>query len=91
MSSLVVDRWALELQQFDIKFKHIQGKKKVFNDAVSRLRTLGLYQDNDNDDVLITTNDIVENIIEEVHSTDIVPRTPAYNIGKLNIDVLRKE
>ena len=52
---------------------------------------LVLYQDKNNDDLLITTEDIIENIIEKVHSTDIVPRTPTYNIGKLNLDVLRKE
>ena len=91
MSSPVLDRWALECQQFDIKFEPIQGKKNVVADAVPRVRTLGLYQDDDNDDMPITTEDVVKNIIEEVHSTDIVPRTPTYNIGKLNLEVLRKE
>ena len=62
----------------------------MFADAISRLRTLGLYQDNENDDVPITTEDIIENIIE-VHSTNVVPRTPTYNTWKLNLDVLRKE
>ena len=80
----MLDRWALELQQFDIKFKHIWGKKNVVANTVSRLRTLGLYQDNDNKDVPLTTEDIVKNIIEEVHSTDIVPKIPTYNAGKLN-------
>ena len=28
MSNHVLDRWALELQQFNIKFNHIEGKKK---------------------------------------------------------------
>ena len=28
MSSPVLDQWALELQQFDIQFKHILGKKE---------------------------------------------------------------
>ena len=79
MSSPVLDRWALELQQFDIKFQHIQGKKNVVACVTSRLRTLGLYQDNDNEDVPNTLEDVTKNIIEEVHSTDIVPRTPAYN------------
>ena len=91
MSSPVLDRWALELQQFDIKFKHIQGKKNVVVNAISRLRTLCLYQDNENKDVPIATEDAIKNIIEEVHSTDVLPRTPTYNIGKLNLDVLRKE
>ena len=35
--------------------------------------------------------DIVENTIEEIQSTDTAPRKPAYNVGKLNLDVLRKE
>ena len=91
MSSPVLDRWALELQLFDIKFQHIQGKKNMVANMISRLKTLGLYQDNDNEDVPPTLEDVIENIIEEVHSTDVVLRTPAYNIGKCNLDVLRKE
>ena len=59
--------------------------------AIPRLRTLGLYQDDNNEDVPITTEDTIKNIIEEVHSADVVPRKPTYNIGKLNLDELRKE
>ena len=76
-SSSVLNRWALELQQFNIKLEHIHGKKNIVTNTVSGLWMLGLYKDNDNDDVLITTIDIINNIIEEVLSTDIVPRTPA--------------
>ena len=64
MSSLVLDRWTLELQQFDIKFQHIQGKQNAVPDAISRLSTLGLYKDNDNEDEPSTIDDVVENIIE---------------------------
>ena len=81
----------LELQQCDIKFQHIQGKRNVVADAISRLRTLGLYQDNDNEDVPSAIEDIVKNTIEEVHSADITPKKPTYNVGKLNLEVLRKE
>ena len=63
----------------------------VVANMISRLRTLGLYQDNSNDDVPLTLNDVVKNIIEEVHSMDTVLKTPAYNMVKLNLDVLRKE
>ena len=91
MSCPVLDRWALELQQFSIKFQHVQGNKNVVADTISRLRRLGLYQGNGNEDVLPTVDDVAKNIIEEVHSTDVVPKTPAYNMGKLNFDVLRKE
>ena len=90
-SSPVLDRWALELQRFDIKFQHIQGKKNVVANLISRLRTLGLYQDNGNNDVQLTLEAVVKNVIAEVHSMDAVPKTPAYNMEKLNLDVLRKE
>ena len=53
MSSAMLDRWALELQQFNIKFQHIQGKKNIVDDATSQCGTLGLYQDNENSVVKI--------------------------------------
>ena len=46
MSNHVLDRWALELQQFNIKFNHIEGKKNVVADTISRLKTLNLYEKN---------------------------------------------
>ena len=90
MPSPVLDRWAMELQQFDIKFQHIQGRKNLVADTVSRLSMLGLYQYNGNEDVPPKVKDFIENIIEEVHSTDVAPKRPAYNMGKLKLDVLRK-
>ena len=77
MSSPVLDHWALELQQFDIQLEHILGKKNVVVDTISRLRTLGLYQENGNDNVATTDNDVVENIIKEVHAIKWVPRISA--------------
>ena len=91
MSSPVLDRWSLELQQFDIKLQHIQGKKNVVANAVPILRMPGLYQDNGNEDMPLTVDDVIENIIEEVHSSDIAPKRPAYKVGKLNLDVFREE
>ena len=91
MSSPVLDRWALELQQFNIKFQHIQDKRNIVADAISQLRTLGLYQDNNNKDVQLTTEDVIKNIIEEVHITEVIQKTPMYNIEKWNLDVLMKE
>ena len=77
----MLERWALKLQQFNIKFEYIQGKKNVVANAISRFRTLGLYWDNDNEDMLLTTEDVIENIIEEVQSTGEVQKTPTYNTG----------
>ena len=91
MSSPVLDRWALELQQFDIKFQHSQGKQNVVANTISRLRTLDLYKDNDNEDEPSTVDDIVKNVIEEINSADSAPNKLTYNVGKLNLEVLKKE
>ena len=43
-------------------------------DVISRVRILGLYQDNGNEDAPPAVDDVIDNIIEEFHPTDIVPR-----------------
>ena len=83
MSNPVLDCWALELQQFDIQFKHVSGKRNVVADAISQLRTLGLYQDNGNDDIMTTEDDVVKNVREVVHAIERVPNSPSYNMRKL--------
>ena len=57
MSSHVLDGEALELQQFNMKFEHIQGKKNMVADVISRLKMFGLYQDNDNEEVQLSLED----------------------------------
>ena len=91
MSSPVLDHWALELQQFDIQFKHLSGKKNVVADTISRLRTLGLYQDNGNDNLAKTDNNVVDNIVEEVHAIEWIPKSATYKREKVTLDVLREE
>ena len=73
MLSHALDQWTLELQQFNIKFEHIQGKKNMVADAISGLRMFGLYQDNNNEEVQLSLKDVIENIIEEVHSVGATP------------------
>ena len=84
MFSQVVDHWALELQQFDIQFKYISDKRNVVADAISWLRTLGLYQDNSSDNIVATKDNVVKNVMEEVHTIKLVPNSPSYNMGKPN-------
>ena len=50
-----------------------------------------MYKDNDNEDEPSTIDDVVENIIEEVHSVTLIPPNPTCNVGKLNLEVLKKE
>ena len=91
MSSQVPDHLALELQQFDIQFKHMSGKKNVVADAISRIRTLGLYQNNSNDDIATVDNNMVQNIVEEVNAIEWVPNLAGYNMEKLSLAILREE
>ena len=59
-------------------------------DAISRLRTLGLYQDHGNDDLGRMDDDIVDNI-EEVHAIKWAANSSSYKNEKLNLDILREE
>ena len=86
MSSPVLDHLALELQQFDLWFKYISGKKNVVANASSRLRTPGLYQDNGNTDMAIIDDNIVDNIVEEVHDIEWIPNSATYKMEKLNLE-----
>ena len=75
-------------------------------DVISRLRTFGLYQkndnkevqlslenaDNDNKEVQLSLEDAVKNIIEEMHHIHSAPTTTTYNkIDKLSLDLLQRE
>ena len=91
MSSPVLDRWAMELQQFDTIFGHIQGKLNLLADAISKLRTLGMYKKNDNVDEPSTIDDVVENLIQEINSADSTPKKPTYNVGQLNLEIQKRE
>ena len=92
MSSHVLDHLVLELQQFHVKFEHIQGKKNVVADTVFRLRMYRLYQDNSNEEVQLSLEDAVENVIEEIHHIDTAPTTTTYSkIDKLNLNLLLRD
>ena len=38
-----MDRWALKLQHYNIKFQHVAGKDNIVEDAISHLKTAYLY------------------------------------------------
>ena len=67
------------------------GRKNVVADAISRLRTLGFYQENGNDGVAKTDDNMVDNVMEEVHAIEWIPNSTAYKMEKLNLDELREE
>ena len=42
-----LDRWAMLLQEYDIRFIHIKGKDNILADAISRPCTIDIYKDLD--------------------------------------------
>ena len=45
MKSKTKDRWALKLQQYNIKFQHVAGRDNIIADAISCLKTANLYEE----------------------------------------------
>ena len=70
MKRQTMDRWALDLQQYNVKFKHVAGKKLVVADAISCLKAVNLYEDLNDHKVSRTPetiDDIMENLILGIH------------------------
>ena len=40
-----LDRWAMLLQEYNIRFIHIKGKDNILADTISRLHTIDIYED----------------------------------------------
>ena len=51
MKSQTMDRWALELQQYNVKFKQVAGKENVVADAISCLKAANLYEEPEDHEV----------------------------------------
>ena len=45
MKIVKLDRWAMLLEDYDIKFIHIKDKDSILADAFSRLHTINIYED----------------------------------------------
>ena len=75
-----------------MKFEHIQGKKNMVADVISRLRAYELYQDNSSEEVQVSLENALENVIEEIHHISAAPTATTYNnIDRLNLDLLPRE
>ena len=70
MKSNTMDRWALKLQQYNIKFQHVAGKDNTVADIISCLKTANLYEEPKDQEVSKTPesiDDVIENLILEMH------------------------
>ena len=69
MKNPTLNRWVLELNEYNIVFKHIAGKKNVVADAISRLKQKNLYTEprGKNNPTAKGIEDGIKNIIAEAH------------------------
>ena len=66
MNITKLDRWSLELQEFDISLEFIQGKLNTVTDVISHLKNRGLYVDHSKEDQKVKTVTNLDERIEEV-------------------------
>ena len=66
MNITKLDRWSLELQEFDISLEFIQGKLNTITDVISHLKNTGLYMENSKEDQKVNTATNLDERIEEV-------------------------
>ena len=66
MNITKLDRWSLELQEFDISLEFIQGKLNTVADIISHLKNGGLYEEHSKEDQKVNTATNLDERIEEV-------------------------
>ena len=66
MNITKLDRWSLELQEFDISLEFIQGKLNTVADVISHLKNEGLYKKHSNEYQKANTTTCLDERIEEV-------------------------
>ena len=93
MKSKTMHRWALKLQQYNIKFQHVAGKDNIVADAISHLKTANLYKEVKDQEVSKSPesiDNIMENLILEIHPHSLSsinnPFNPDYLIAQQKSD-----
>ena len=66
MNITKLDRWSLELQEFDISLEFIQGKLNTVADVIGHLKNEGLYKEHSNEDQKANSTTSLDERIKEV-------------------------
>ena len=90
MNITKLDRWSLELQEFDISLEFIQGKLNTVADIISHLKNGGLYKEHSKEDQKDNTTTNLEERIKEV--LDIASKPlKTKNVFSMNTVISHKE
>ena len=73
MNITKLDRWSLELQEFDISLEFIQGKLNTVADIISHLKNEGLYKEHSTEDQKIKATTNLNDRIEDVLDIALKP------------------
>ena len=87
MNITKLDRWSLELQEFDISLEFIQGKLNTVANVISHLKNGGLYQEHSKEDQKATN---LDQRIEEVLDIASTPLN-FENVFSMNTVISHKE
>ena len=66
MNITKLDKWSLEIQEFDISLEFIRGKLNTVTDVISHLKNRGLYVEHSKEDQKVSTVTKLVERIEEV-------------------------
>ena len=90
MNITKLDRWSLELQEFDISLEFIQGKLNTVANVMSHLKNGGLYEEYSKEDQKVNTTTNLDERIEEV--LDIASKPLNFEkVFSMNTVISRKE
>ena len=70
MNITKLDRWSLELQEFDNSLEFIQGKLNTVTDVISHLRNKGLYHEHSNREQKVNMKVNLDDRIEQILDID---------------------
>ena len=84
MNVVKLDRWSLELQEFDISLEFTQGKLNKIVDVISRLKNEGLYVEHV-DEEQVSNKVSLQDKIEEVSDIATTPSNfeRVFNTGRV--------
>ena len=83
MNVAKLDRWSLELQEFDISLEFIQGKLNKIADMISRFKNEGLYTEHSGEqqDNKVSLQDRIEEVLNIATNTSDFERI--FNTGRI--------
>ena len=90
MNITKLDRWSLELHEFDISLEFIQGKLNTVTDVISHLKNGGLYNEHSNEEQKANMTTSLDERIKEV--LDIASKPLNFEkVFSMNTIISRKE